>query len=256
MPDNRDVVTLWRPTGENELDLVKELGWRAWPPRLPEQPIFYPVLHRWYATKIAREWNVPHRGVGFVTQFDVDRAFLDTYELHQAAAAMSWSTGSLPKTSTPSTPTSLAQSRSWRGTAAPYPTPTLQQPRPRWGTSYRPLAGVPPRVLVAAARLAGLGSVRHPVPTGRNSRSNSGVGRGAHQASAGRDHRRRRDRRAGRARPSLQPRPSRAGQHGQRGMDGRDLAGRKRHRLHRRNRERLVHLRVRAAMSSQSGGSS
>jgi len=83
VPDNRDVVTLWRPTGENELDLVKELGWRAWPPRLPEQPIFYPVLHRWYATKIAREWNVPHRGVGFVTQFDVDRAFLDTYELHQ-----------------------------------------------------------------------------------------------------------------------------------------------------------------------------
>ena len=83
MPDNRDVVTLWRPTGENELDLVKELGWRAWPPRLPEQPIFYPVLNRRYATKIAREWNVPHRGVGFVTQFDVDRAFLDTYELHQ-----------------------------------------------------------------------------------------------------------------------------------------------------------------------------
>ena len=49
--------------------------------------------------------------------------------------------------------------------------------------------------------------IRHPVPTGRNSRSNSGVGRGAHQASGGRDHRWRRDRRAGRARPSLQPRP-------------------------------------------------
>ena len=83
MPDTPDVVTLWRPTGQNELDLVKESGWRAWPPRLPEQPIFYPVLNRWYATKIAREWNVPHRGVGFVTQFDVDRAFLDTCEVHQ-----------------------------------------------------------------------------------------------------------------------------------------------------------------------------
>jgi hypothetical protein len=40
-------------------------GWRAWPPRLPEQPIFYPVLNEDYATKIAREWNVPHCGVGY-----------------------------------------------------------------------------------------------------------------------------------------------------------------------------------------------
>ncbi len=41
VPDNLDAVTLWRPTGQNELDLVKESGWRrAWPPRLPEQPIF------------------------------------------------------------------------------------------------------------------------------------------------------------------------------------------------------------------------
>ena len=39
-------------------------GWLAWPPRLREQPIFYPVLNEWYATKIAREWNVPHAGLG------------------------------------------------------------------------------------------------------------------------------------------------------------------------------------------------
>lgn len=31
-------LTLWRPTGPQELALVEASGWRAWPPRLPEQP--------------------------------------------------------------------------------------------------------------------------------------------------------------------------------------------------------------------------
>ncbi|OUC81254.1 hypothetical protein [Streptomyces swartbergensis] len=44
-PDQPPTTTLWRPTGPKELDLVRELDWRAWPPRLPEQPIFYPVLN-------------------------------------------------------------------------------------------------------------------------------------------------------------------------------------------------------------------
>jgi hypothetical protein len=39
----RATTTLWRPTGPEELELVRELDWPAWPPRLPEQPIFYPV---------------------------------------------------------------------------------------------------------------------------------------------------------------------------------------------------------------------
>jgi hypothetical protein len=77
-------VTLWRPTGQKELDLVAASGWRAWPPRLPEQPIFYPVLNRWYATKIAREWNVPHGGVGYVTRFDVGKDYLDRFPVQQA----------------------------------------------------------------------------------------------------------------------------------------------------------------------------
>jgi hypothetical protein len=78
-----DMVTLWRPTGQAELDLVAASQWRAWPPRLPDQPIFYPVLNRWYATKIARDWNVPSGGVGYVTRFDVRREFLDRYEVRQ-----------------------------------------------------------------------------------------------------------------------------------------------------------------------------
>lgn len=78
-----DVVTLWRPTGRAELDLVAASQWRAWPPRLPDQPIFYPVLDPRYATKITREWNVPAYGEGFVTRFDVRRTFLDRYEVRQ-----------------------------------------------------------------------------------------------------------------------------------------------------------------------------
>ncbi|GGM59197.1 hypothetical protein GCM10007977_070830 [Dactylosporangium sucinum] len=78
-----DTMTLWRPTGQAELDLVAASGWREWPPRLADQPIFYPVLNRWYATKIAREWNVPAGGVGHVTQFAVERAHLEQYQVQQ-----------------------------------------------------------------------------------------------------------------------------------------------------------------------------
>ena len=79
-----DTVTLWRPTGPEELALVEASGWREWPPRLPGQPIFYPVLNQEYAAKIARDWNVKHSGAGYVTRFEVLRSFLDQYEVHQA----------------------------------------------------------------------------------------------------------------------------------------------------------------------------
>ena len=78
-----ETVTLWRPTGPKELALVEASGWREWPPRLPEQPIFYPVLNEEYATMIARDWNVKHSGSGYVTRFNVRRSFLDRYEVHQ-----------------------------------------------------------------------------------------------------------------------------------------------------------------------------
>ena len=57
---------------------------RAFPPRLPEQPIFYPVLSEDYAVKIARDWNVPASGKGYVTRFLVDKTFLDRYEVQVA----------------------------------------------------------------------------------------------------------------------------------------------------------------------------
>jgi hypothetical protein len=79
-----ETVTLWRPVGPEELALIREAGMRAFPPRLPEQPIFYPVLTEDYAVKIARDWNVPASGSGFVTRFEVLRSFLDVYEVQEA----------------------------------------------------------------------------------------------------------------------------------------------------------------------------
>jgi hypothetical protein len=64
-----EVTTLYRPVGHTELDLVRASGFKAFPPRLPEQPIFYPVLNEEYATQIARDWNVKASGIGYVLRF-------------------------------------------------------------------------------------------------------------------------------------------------------------------------------------------
>lgn len=77
-------ITLWRPVGPQELELIQQSGMRAFPPRLPEQPIFYPVLTEEYAVKIARDWNVPASGEGFVTRFEIARSFIDRYEVKEA----------------------------------------------------------------------------------------------------------------------------------------------------------------------------
>lgn len=80
-------VTLWRPVGPEELALIEATGMRAFPPRLPEQPIFYPVITRDYAIKIARDWNVPASGCGFVTRFEVDAEFLAGYSVEAAGGS-------------------------------------------------------------------------------------------------------------------------------------------------------------------------
>jgi len=88
MSDSRsDVVVLCRPIGPRELELIQEARMRAFPPRLPDQPIFYPVLSEDYAVKIARDWNVPASGSGFVTRFEVRRSFLDNYSVHSAGGS-------------------------------------------------------------------------------------------------------------------------------------------------------------------------
>lgn len=73
------ITTLYRPVGQREFELLEASGFRSWPPRLPEQPIFYPVTNEAYAIQIARDWNTkdPTNGnIGYVTEFDVNSEFL------------------------------------------------------------------------------------------------------------------------------------------------------------------------------------
>ena len=78
-----ETVTMYRPTGPIELKLVKDGDYLRWPPRLPEQPIFYPVTNEQYAKDIAIKWNVPSDGVGYVTKFKVKKTFVDRYEVQK-----------------------------------------------------------------------------------------------------------------------------------------------------------------------------
>lgn len=79
-------TTLYRPTGETELALIRASGWREFPPRLPEQRIFYPVVNEEYATQIARDWNTRDGGRGYVVRFEVDSDYLKRFPIHQAGA--------------------------------------------------------------------------------------------------------------------------------------------------------------------------
>ncbi len=81
-------VTLFRPTGEQELALIRETSWRAFPPRLPDQPFFYPVLNEAYATQIARDWNTKEGGRGYVLRFHVDAEFLARYSVQTVGASI------------------------------------------------------------------------------------------------------------------------------------------------------------------------
>ena len=79
-----DTITFWRPIGLAELRLIEEADMKAFPPRLPEQPISYPVTTEEYAVKIARDWNVPQSGAGYVTRFQLRRDYLNDHEVRDA----------------------------------------------------------------------------------------------------------------------------------------------------------------------------
>ncbi|HEY2008682.1 MAG TPA: hypothetical protein VGH23_06830 [Rhizomicrobium sp.] len=65
-------ITLYRPVGSKELELIEASGFTGFPPRLPDQPIFYPVTNEEYAIQIARGWNTKVGDkLGFVTRFEV-----------------------------------------------------------------------------------------------------------------------------------------------------------------------------------------
>lgn len=86
-----DLTTLYRPVGQTEFELVRASGFSQFPPRLPEQPFFYPVLNEEYATQIARDWNTKDESSGFagyVLRFNVQTEFLQQYEIHVVGSSI------------------------------------------------------------------------------------------------------------------------------------------------------------------------
>lgn len=81
-----DTVILFRPTGERELALIRDSGWKEFPPRLREQPIFYPVLNEEYAVQIARDWNTRDGGTGYVLRFAVEGEYISRFPVQIAGA--------------------------------------------------------------------------------------------------------------------------------------------------------------------------
>jgi hypothetical protein len=78
--------TLYRPVGLKELQLIIDFNFLKFPPRLPEQPFFYPVCSLEYAEKIARDWNTKDKQssyLGAVTRFDIYDGIADRYPEHQ-----------------------------------------------------------------------------------------------------------------------------------------------------------------------------
>ena len=83
-------TVLFRPVGQKELELIRRSGFTKFPPRLPEQPIFYPVLNEEYATQIARDWNAKggQTNVGYVTRFHVRTEHLQKYQIQTVGGSM------------------------------------------------------------------------------------------------------------------------------------------------------------------------
>lgn len=83
-------MRLYRPVGQAEYDLIAQSGFSAYPPRLPEQPIFYPVLNERYAREIAEKWNkiyADSQYTGFVTTFEIDDAYISQFPVQTVGAS-------------------------------------------------------------------------------------------------------------------------------------------------------------------------
>ena len=83
-------MILFRPVGKAEYDLIAESGFTAYPPRLPEQPIFYPVLNERYAREIAEKWNRRYpdsQYTGYVTTFEIDDTYISQFSVQTVGAS-------------------------------------------------------------------------------------------------------------------------------------------------------------------------
>ena len=81
-------MILFRPVGFQELQLIAATDHRKFPPRLSDQPIFYPVLNFEYAREIAEGWNTRHNDppCGFVTKFEIDDEYASHFEVQTVGA--------------------------------------------------------------------------------------------------------------------------------------------------------------------------
>jgi hypothetical protein len=83
-------TTLYRPVGKVELLLIEGLEFKAFPPRLDWQPIFYPVLNQAYAEKIALDWNTKDEFsgyVGIVLEFEVNADYASRFNVENVGDA-------------------------------------------------------------------------------------------------------------------------------------------------------------------------
>ena len=87
-PGLSGTATLFRPVGPKELALIAASGWKEFLPRMPDQPFFYPVLNLEYAAQIARDWNVPAAGSGYVTRFAVAKELLSKYPVRTVGSTI------------------------------------------------------------------------------------------------------------------------------------------------------------------------
>ena len=76
-------MILYRPVGLQELELIYDSSMKAFPTRLPKQPIFYPVLKLEYARKTASGWNAKKaESAGYVTEFKIEEEYISQFERH------------------------------------------------------------------------------------------------------------------------------------------------------------------------------
>ncbi len=74
-------MVLYRPVGHRELELIGQANFKAFPPRLPDQPIFYPVLNAGYAREIAEGWNTKRDTfAGYITRFNIDQNYSQKFQ--------------------------------------------------------------------------------------------------------------------------------------------------------------------------------
>ena len=84
-------MKLYRPVGLYEMSKILDCKGKAFPPRMAEQPIFYPVLNPQYASQIAEKWNTKDSRSGFagyVTEFEVNDEFISQYQPQQVGGEL------------------------------------------------------------------------------------------------------------------------------------------------------------------------